>query len=319
MRDHGMKTIAILACVVGLAACDDDATLAPGMDLAMPSVGDMTVTGGDLGVRRTADVPLMFQPAGLWWDAATNSLYLANDGGQQIVRWREDLSSFVVATNLPQIAPASGGLGQLIKAKDDSWLVTRFGFGMAGAILSVDPNNDVTSVAGLMTMRQRVGLTQAADGSVYTGWFLTVNKLPAMGTVSKVALDGSGETDLVTGIGKPAGVLALGDQLYISDQLAGVVLKTPLASPGTTTTFATIAGADALAAGPNGVIFAASSTGSVWSIASDGTPTSVHDGYKALRGVAYDADHKRLFVAEPDRGSPDGGAAMPMLHVLPID
>jgi hypothetical protein len=314
-----MKTIAILACVVGLAACDDDATVLAGNDLATASAADMTVTGSDLGVRRTADVPLMFQPSGLWWDSPTNSLYIANDGGQQIVRWREDLNSFVVATNLPQIAPASGGLGQLIKAADGSWLVTRFGFGMAGAILAADQNNNVSSIAGLMTMRQRVGLTQAADGTVYTDWYLTVNKLPTMGTVSKVALDGSGETDVVTGIGKPAGVLALGDQLYISDELNGVVVKTPLASPGTTTTFATIAGADALAAGPGGVIFAASSTGTVWSIATDGTPTSVHDGYKPLRGVAYDPDHKRLFVAEPDKGNPDGGAAMPMLHVLPID
>jgi len=314
-----MKTIAMVACIVGLAACDDDATVLPGMDLATSSAADMTVTESDLGVRRTADVPLMFQPAGLWWDSATSSLYIANDGGQQIVRWREDLNSFVVATNLPQIAPASGGLGQLIKAGDGSWLVTRFGFGMAGAILSADKNNDVTSIAGLMTMRQRVGLTQAADGTLYTGWYLTVNKLPTMGTVSKVALDGSGETDVVTGIGKPVGVLALGSELYISDQLNGVVVKTPLASPGTTTTFATIAGADELAAGPNGILFAASSTGTVWSIASDGTATSVHDGYKALRGVAYDPDHKRLFVAEPDKGDPDGGAGMPMLHVLPID
>jgi hypothetical protein len=315
-----MKTIAIVECVVGLAACDDDSTLPPeGHELAMASVADMTVIESDLGVRRTADVPLLFQPAGLWWDSATHSLYIANDGGQQIVRWREDLNGFVVATNLPQIAPASGGLGQLIKAADGSWLVTRFGFGMAGAILQADKNNDVASIAGLMTMRQRVGLTQAADGTLYTGWYVTVNELPAMGTVSKVALDGSGETDVVTGIGKPVGVLALGDQLYISDQRNGVVLKTPLGSPGSTTTFSTIAGADELAAGPNGVIFAASSTGTVWSIASDGTPTSVHDGYKALRGVAYDPDHKRLFVSEPDKRDPDGGAAMPMLHVLPVN
>ena len=112
-----MKTIALFACVVGLAACDDDTTTPAGtMDLSMAAAADMTATAGDLGVLRTADVPLMFQPAGLWWDSATNSLYLANDGGQQIVRWREDQHAFVVATNLPQITPASGGLGQLIEA-----------------------------------------------------------------------------------------------------------------------------------------------------------------------------------------------------------
>ena len=316
-----MKTIALFACVVGLAACDDDTTTpAQAMDLSVPTGADMTVTVSDLGVRRSADVPLMFQPAGLWWDSATSSLYIANDGGSQIIRWREDLNAFVVATTLPQIAPASGGLGQLIKTADGSWLVTRFGFGNAGAILDVDKNNAVTSVAGLATNRRRIGLTQASDGTIFTGWYLSTNMVISMGTVSKVALDGSGETDLVTGIGKPVGVLALGDQLYISDQANGVILKTPLATPGTTTTFATVAGPDELAAGPSGTLYAVSNTGSVWSIdTTSGTPTSLHDGYKPLRGVAYDPDHKRLIVAEPDKGNPDGGAGMPMLHVLPIN
>lgn len=314
-----MKTIALLACVAGLAACDDDTTTPTGtMDLAAPAA-DMTASAGDLGVLRSADVPLMFQPAGLWWDSATNSLYLANDGGQQIVRYREDLRSFVVATNLPQIAPTAGGLGQLVKAKDDTWLVTRFGFGTAGAILHVDKNNETTSVPGLASNRRRIGLTQASDGSVYTTWFLAGN---SSGTVSKVALDGSGESDIVNGIGTPVGVLAVGDQLYVSDQANGVILKVPQATTtdgGTAMTFATVPGADALAAGPSGVIFAVSKTGDVWSIDGSGTATKLHSGYKALRGVAYDPDHKRLFVAEPDKGSPDGGAGMPMLHVLPID
>lgn len=318
-----MKTIAILACVVGLAACDDDTTAPSVGDMAMPAADDMTMTVSDLGVRRTADVPLTFQPSGLWWDSASNSLYIANDGGSQIIRWREDLNAFVVATNLPQIAPASGGLGQLIKAKDGSWLVTRFGFGMAGAILHVDKNNETTNVPGLASNRRRVGLTQASDGTLYTGWFTVVGTAPpSMGTVSKVALDGSGETDLVNGIGKPVGVLAVGDQLYISDQLNGVILKVPQATStdgGTTTTFATIPGADELAAGPNGSIFAVSSTGNIWSIDSSGTPTNLHSGYKPLHGVAYDPDHQRLIVAEPDKGNPDGGAGTPMLHVLPID
>jgi len=311
----------LLLCALLLAACDDDSTAPTNADLAVAA--DLSTSVSDLGVRRTADVPLMFQPAGLWWDSATNSLYLANDGGSQIVRWREDLNAFVVATNLPQIAPASGGLGQLIKAKDGTWLVTRFGFGMAGAILHVDQNNETTSVPGLASNRRRVGLTQASDGTLYTSWFIVVGSAPpSMGTVSRVALDGSGESDVANGIGKPAGVLAMGDQLYISDQENGVILKVPQATSTdggtTTTTFATVAGADALAAGPNGTLFAVSSTGDVWSIDASGTPTSVKSGYKPLRGVAYDPDHQRLFVAEPDKGSPDGGAGMPMLHVLPI-
>jgi sugar lactone lactonase YvrE len=310
-----MKTIAMLCCVVGLAACDDDTTTTMMMQQNM----DMAVA--DMAVQRSVDLPLTFQPEGLWWDSATQALYIANDGGQQIVRWNEPGTTFSVVAKLPEIAATAGSLGQLVKTQDGSWLVTRFGFSMAGAVLKVAPDGTVSTIGGLDVKRRRIGLTVAADGTVYDGWFLVVapSKTPMMGTVSRLALDGSGETDLVTGIGKPVGLLALGDSLYISDQLNNVILKTPLTSPGTTTTFATVEGADELAAGPNGVIFAASNTGTVWSVGTDGTPTSVKDGYKALRGVAYDGDHKRLFISEPDSGNPDGGAGMPMLHVLPID
>jgi hypothetical protein len=315
-----MKTIAIFACVVGLAACDDDTTtVQEGMDMTAGVGMDMTVVVSDLGVRRTADIPLTFQPEGLWWDSPTQSLYIANDGGQQIIRWREDINAFVVAVKLPEIASNAGSLGQLVKAKDGSWLVTRFGFSLAGAVLQASSDgNTVAAIAGLDVKRRRIGLTVAPDGTVFDGWFTVVGTgPPMMGTVSKVALDGTGETDLVTGIGKPVGLLALGSQLYISDEANGVILQTPLATPGTTTTFSTLTGPDELAAGPTGIIYAASTTGTVWSIASDGTPTSVKSGYKALRGIAYDPDHQRIFVSEPDKGNPDGGGPMPMLHVLP--
>jgi sugar lactone lactonase YvrE len=316
-----MKTIAMLLCVAGVAACDDDTTsMEETMDLSTTAAGDMTVA--DLAVSRSADIPVTFQPEGLWWDSASQALYLANDGGQQIVRLDEPGRGFSVFARLPEIASTAGSLGQVVKAKGGSWLVTRFGFGQAGAVLQASADGQtVTTIGGLDPKRRRIGLTVAPDGTVFDGWYLVTapSTMPSMGTISKLALDGSGETDLVTGIGKPVGVLALGDQLYISDQMNGVVYKTPLASPGTTTTFATIAGADELCAGPGGLIYAVSHGGSVWSIAGDGTTTMIKDGYKPLHGVAYDGDHKRLFFSEPDAGNPDGGAGMPMLHVIPID
>jgi len=314
-----MKTIAMVACVAALAACDDDTTSLGTQDLSMTEGADMTVP--DMAVRRMADVPLMFQPEGLWWDSASQALYLANDKGPQIIKWDESSSTaaFQVFAKLPDIDPKFGSLGQVIQLEDGSWLTTRFGFGAAGAVLKTDADGQHTvEVGGLNPAHERIGLTEDANGNVYTGWF-TGSMPVANGTVSKVALDGSGETDLVTGIGKPVGVLALGDQLYISDQMNNVILKTPLASPGTTTTFASLPNPDELAAGPSNTLFAVSSQGSVWQIATDGTPMMLEDGYKALRGVAYDADHKRLFFSEPDSGSPDGGAGMPMLHVIPID
>ena len=98
-------TIAMLFCVAGLAACDDDDFDARNMDLSMMGA-DMTVP--DMAVNRTADVPLAFQPEGLWWDSATQALYIANDGGQQIVKWNEPSPNFSgVFARLPDIAPTA--------------------------------------------------------------------------------------------------------------------------------------------------------------------------------------------------------------------
>ena len=229
-----------------------------------------------------------------------------------------------VTARLPTIAPTSGGLGQLVKTSDGSWLVTRFGCGTGGAIIDVPKSGTIAALPALDTTRRRIGLTIGSDGTIYDGWFKTSGtacsggSAPTNGTVSSVTLAGA-EVDLITGIGKPVGVLALGSSIYVSDQLNNVVLKAALPAGGATTTFATVAGADALAAGPSGSIFAISNKGTVTQLATDGTPSEIASGYKPLRGVAYDADHKRLFIGEPDAGSPDGGVGMPMLHVLPID
>ena len=305
------------------AGCGDDTTAAA-PDLAMAAMAqDLSVA--DLAVQRTASLPLGFQPAGLYWDSATQALYLANDGGDQIVKWNEQDGSFSVAARLPTIAPTSGGLGQLAKLSDGSWLVTRFGCGTGGAVIDVPQSGTIAALPKLDTTRRRIGLTVSSSGVLYDGSFKTAGTScggggsgPTNGVVSAVTLDGT-ETDIITGIGKPVGVLAIGGFIYVSDQLNNVILKAPLPLGGATTTFATVEGADELAAGPSGTIFAVSNQGVVTQLASDGTPTLVGSGYTPLRGVAYDADHKRLFIGEPDAGSADGGAGTPMLHILPID
>lgn len=320
-----MRKLAVLVLFAAATGCGDDTTSATA-DLSTATPGQDLSAALDLAVHRTADVPLGFQPAGLFWDSATQALYLANDGGDQIVRWDEDAGSFAVVARLPTIAPTSGGLGQLIKTSDGSWLVTRFGCGTGGAVVDVPKNGTIAALPGLAANRRRIGLTAASDGTLYDGWFTAAGTScggggtgPMQGTVSKLTLDGT-ETDVVTGIGKPVGVLAVGTTLYISDQSNNVILKTTIPAGGTATTFVSLAGADELAAGPTGFIFAVSNKGTVTQLATaDGTPTELGSGYKPLRGVAYDPDHKRLFIGEPDAGSADGGAGQPMLHILPID
>lgn len=313
-----MKTTTLLVlCLAAAAGCDDDDNT-PNLDMTQASVGDLSVP--DMAARRSADVMLTFQSEGLYWDSPTQTLYIATDA-QQIVRWNEQNDTFAVVVALPPIAPTAGGLGALVKAKDGSWLTTRFGFGTAGAVLQAKSDGTVLTIGGLAVNRRRIGLAVASDGTVFDGWFTTMGagSGPMNGTVSKVALDGSGESDVVTGLGKPVGLVIVGDQLYISDQKNNAIVKTPVATPGTTTAFATVNGADELALGPNGSILAASSVGSIFKVGADGSVTSLKDGYKALRGIAWDGDHKRVIVSEPDSGNSDGGAGMPMLHVLPLD
>ena len=68
-----MRKLAVLA-LLAAAGCGDDTTSATGRDLSTTSTQDLSVAG-DLAVQRTASVPLGFQPAGLFWDSATQALY----------------------------------------------------------------------------------------------------------------------------------------------------------------------------------------------------------------------------------------------------
>jgi hypothetical protein len=316
-----MRELALMLCLLSVGCDDDTHPTAPGADMAVAVVG-MDMSGAVKMPTRMADIPLTFEPAGLWWDTDTKALYIANNGAQQIVKWDEDANTFEVYARLPPIAPANGGLGQLVKLQDGTWLVTRFGYGTAGAVLHVLKDLSTETLPNLALKRARTGLTVATDGTIFDGWFfqpvMGSGTGPTNGTVSQLSLT-AGETDVVTGIGQPVGLLAMGDQLYISDQKAGVILKTPLATPGTTTTFATVAGADQLALGASGTFYAVSKTGAAYHVNADGTTDLIKDGYRALRGVAYDDGNKRLFVSEPDPVAPaDGGPSTALLHVLPI-
>ena len=154
--------------VVLVAGCGDDTT-ATTPDLAMTTAAQDLSVSGDLAVQRMADVPLGFQPAGLFWDSTSQALYLANDGGDQIVKWDEQSAAFEVTARLPTIAPTSGGLGQLVKTSDGSWLVTRNGCGTGGAVIEVPKSGTIAALPKLDTTRRRIGLTAASDGTLYDG------------------------------------------------------------------------------------------------------------------------------------------------------
>jgi hypothetical protein len=255
------------------------------------------------------------EPNGLWWDGASRALYFAGDESHAIYRWRDAGDVRSIAT-LPAPPEGKAGLGQPVVLGDGTIVVTRFGHGVAGGILVVRPDGSSALVPGLDPARRRIGLAVAADGALYDSWFLFDEAAHSFhGAVSRLALDG-GETDVLTGLAKPVGVLVVGGQLYVSDQEGNRILRAPLASPGAAQPFvANLEAPDLLCAGPGGAIFAGGKLGVVYRIAPDGSVARVAGGYRAVRGVAYDAAGKRLFVVERRGREPPRPAT---LHELPV-
>ena len=72
-----------------------------------------------------------------------------------------------------------------------------------------------------------------------------------------------------------------------------------------------------MTAGPNGSLFTGGTTGEVLQIAADGTVTTFASGFQEVRGTAYDAVNKRLFIADHDPDESDG--ITHKLRILPVD
>lgn len=248
-------------------------------------------------------------PNGLWWQDGV--LYLADDNGNRILRWT-DAQGFGLVADLPAAAPSGAGLGQLIRMADGTWIVTRFGGGSAGDIVFIPPGGTAQIVPGLSPERRRIGLTVTQDGRLFDGWFVRLSSGERVGAVGELNLAGT-ETEVITGLKKPVGVLAVGSDLYVSDQDLGQILRAPLTNPSGYSVYAMVPGPDLLAAGPSGVLFAGSTEGAVYRL-DNGTPSVLVSGYQAVRGLAYDPIQRRLFIVDHD---PDGDEHR--LHCIPVD
>lgn len=254
-------------------------------------------------------------PNGLWWDEGTGILYIADDNGNRLLRWQA--GRFLAPIALPGAPGESGpGLGQVVARADGTLLVTRFGFGTAGDIVQVSPEGEASVVPGLDPTRRRIGLDEAEDGTLVVAWFIG-GRDDRVGGVSALALDGSGERDLVTaGLDKPVGVLARGGRLIIADQAASRIFTTDRVNPGALEALAAPPSADLLAAGEGGVLFTGGRTGEVFRISPQGGVEVVAAGLQEVRGLAWDRAGQRLFVAEHDPDEGDG--VEHRLHILPL-
>jgi hypothetical protein len=248
-------------------------------------------------------IPLDADPNGLFWDSKNQALLIADAAGNRILKWTE-AGGVVPFVALPE-AEAGAGLGQIAQSADGTLLVTRFGKGSTGGVIRISPSGEADLVPELAPDRRRIGLTVAADGRVFDAWFRRGAEHERTGAVSELDLAG-GETDVLTGLAKPIGVLAIGDALFVSDQEQGKILLAPLSEPRAAALLANLEQPDLLAAGPDGAIFAGTRAGGVYRIERAGAVSLALPSQQQIRGVAYDPDKRRLFASEHDADAKDG-------------
>ena len=300
------RGIVWVLALLGAAACDGPGT--PAEDGGSQGDAATQVQRGPAVLEIEGD------PNGLFWDASSSSLLVADDDGNRILRWRDE-GGFSLVSDLPSAGDSGAGLGQLVVTADGSIVVTRFGHGTRGDIAVVPPEGAAYAVTGLDPQRRRIGLTLAPDGRLFDSWFVRVSTGDRVGAIGVVDLAGT-ETEVITGLTKPVGVVAVGDALYVTDQDRNEVLRAPLSDPASFTAHAEIEQPDLLCAGPDGSIFTGGLGGVVYRAAADGTVAVVQTGFSQVRGVAYDAANRRLFIAEHDG---DEVTAEHAIHIVPID
>lgn len=300
-----------LAAVAVLAAC--------GSDEGSTDTTEVTEVAQEVSPepdRGPTSIALDGDANGLWWDAASSTLYIADDNGNRVLAWTEGAGTRLVA-ELPSPSPDGAGLGQLVKLPDGRIVVTRFGYGSLGDVVVVATDGTATVLAGLDPTRRRIGLALAPDGTLYTSWFTKTGQNPRVGAVGKLTLDPPSEVVVVEGLTKPVGVLATETELIISDQDLKQVLVAQRANPTTLTVRAAVDGLDLIGVGPDGSVFVGGSDGAVRRVSAAGVVTTIAGGFLQVRGVAWDAANRRLFIAEHDPKEEDGIAHA--LHILPLD
>lgn len=271
-----------------------------------PADAALPVQRGPLALTVSGD------PNGLYWDGARGQLLLADDDGNRILRWT-DRDGFSAIGTLPPAPDRGPGLGQVLPTADGTLVVPRFGYGTQGDVAFLRPDGTNGVVPGLDRTRRRIGLASASDGSLFVGYFVSAGaNQPKFGAVARLSLTG-GETEFVSGLEKPVGILVMGQELFIADQDRREILKTPLAGPVNLVLHARVESADLLAAGPDGSLFTGGRAGRVYRIGRDGSVNVVAADMREARGVAYDAANRRLFVADHD-----GSQAATLTHYLRI-
>jgi len=269
------------------------------------------------------------EPASLWWDAGTSTLFIADNEQNQIWSWTDagGLRKAAVTPDANGSTPAAS-VGQIVRLADGRLVVMRFGRpgGGIGGIVWVDPATGTgAEVPDLDAKRRRLGLAAGPDDELFGSYF---NSAPGGGltsTVTRVDLR-AGETDYASGFVKIVGIARAGDTLYVSDQMADTIYAIPARGPvppaGQRMVLAKLPRPDQITLGPDGSLFTGqfqAAPGSteplaVRQILRDGTVKVIASDPDVSRpsGVAYDPKGRRLFVAN------GGNPAQCFVRIVPI-
>nr|HEX4317060.1 hypothetical protein [Kofleriaceae bacterium] len=260
---------------------------------------------------------------GLWWDAATNTLFLTDSEADTLVKYTDAGGLAVVATLPPDANGIS--LGNVLEDGDGNVLTPDFGFGSSGTIFEVAAGaGSGTALTGLDPLRRRIGLAVDPNGQLYSSYF-EGGKNSAIGGVAKLTIGGGSATEVelagsnnAAGFKKIVGVAATADHVYVSDQSGSAVFAVDPTTGDVTTLASGLATADLLFMMPNGDLLTGGSA-AITRITQAGVVSTVDfgsagSGFSDIRGIAYDPANKRIFFVDHSSvaGTPD------VLHILPL-
>lgn len=321
-KDDSKTVRALTASVLvaaALAACTPGGEGAAPADAAAASTptvvegGASSEAGATTADRGPTTLDVAGDPNGLVWDASSESLLVADDDGNRLLRWRA--TGFEALAELPPAPAAGPGLGQPVVLPDGRIVVPRFGHGTAGDVVVVEPGGASRVVQGLDPQRRRIGLARAPGGRLFVSFF-TGERGQRIGSVAELDLERGEERVVATGFRKPVGVLADEASLLVADQDVGEIVRVPLDRPEARERIVALAGPDLLAAGPRGGFFAGTKAGGVVFVEASGAVATLPVTVREVRGVAWDAANRRVFVVDHDTAATSARHA---IHLAPFE
>jgi len=285
------------------------------------------LAGCSMGGMPTAPtrIALSAKPNSIAVRASDGALFITDDTSNSVLL-APDASTFAHYASIPTVQGQPNSLSQLTFADSNTLLIERFGFGSAGALFNIPGADTVIELTGSDPARRRLGLAASGPNQVLSTWFIKNGNQPPQGGLSLLTYDVSAhsvvERDLLSGLGKPVGVVVSGDTVFVSDQANNTIVKASLSAmlaathPTTTSTVvAHIDSPDLLAIDRSGALYTKCNATGLCQIAPDGSVKVLANDFQDARGVAVDRLRLRLYVI--DRTTTAGGTSY--LRTFPLN